>query len=87
MLYHYVDIHITVLERMYNKRLNGYAHVTRPSKSYKEPKPIQECIELLKSDKKEMTCFAFSHLYKISLFLVSIRDNLSLPEIFLILTS
>jgi len=120
MIYDYVDIHVPVLERMYNKRLNGYAQigyktlssysqpdkismiydvnsfvpvmkndfaeakkeilivspylrkkrieailewlkeaihtgisitvVTRPPKSYKEPKPIQECIELLKSN-------------------------------------
>jgi len=118
MIYDYVDIHVPVLERMYNKRLNGYAQmgyktlssysqadkismiydvnsfvpvmkndfievrkevlivspflrkkrietilewlkesihtgisitvVTRPPESYKEPKLIQECIELLR---------------------------------------
>ena len=120
MIYDYVDIHVPVLERMYNKRLNGYAQigykilsshnqpdkismiydvnsfvpimkndfsetkkeilivcpflrkkrietilewlkepihtgisitvVTRPPESYKEPKPIQECINLLQSN-------------------------------------
>ena len=125
MIYDYVDIHVPVLERMYNKRLNGYAQigykilsshnqpdkismiydvnsfvpvmkndfaeakkeilivspflrkkrietilewlkepinagisitvVTRPPESYKEPKPIQECKELLLSNVSVIT--------------------------------
>jgi HKD family nuclease len=125
MIYDYVDIHVPVLERMYNKRLNGYAQigyktlsscsqpdkismiydvnsfvsimrndfaeakkeilivspflrkkrietilewlkesllagisitvVTRPPESYQEPKLIQECIELLKSNVSVIT--------------------------------
>jgi superfamily II DNA or RNA helicase len=118
IIYDYVDIHVPVLERMYHKRLNGYAQIgykalasnqpdkinliydadsyeamlksdlaeaqkeilivspflrkkqvkamlewlkeplkkdisitviTRPDESYKDPKPIQECIALLQS--------------------------------------
>ena len=125
MIYDYADIHVPVLERMYNKRLNGYAQigyktlssynqpdkinmiydvnsfvpvmkndfseaekeilivspylrkkrietilewlkepmqrkisitvVTRPAESYKEPKPIRECIELLQSNVSVIT--------------------------------
>ena len=125
MIYDYVDIHVPVLERMYHKRLNGYAQigyktlssynqpdkinmiydvnsfvpvikndfaeakkeilivspylrkkrievilewlkepmqrkisitvVTRPAESYKEPKPIQECIEHLLSNVSVIT--------------------------------
>ena len=125
MIYDYVDIHVPVLERMYNKRLNGYAQigyktlsshnqpdkismiydvnsfvpvmkndfaeakkeilivspflrkkrietilewlkepihagisitvVTRPPNSYKDPKPIQECIDLLQSSVSVIT--------------------------------
>ena len=125
MIYDYVDIHVPVLERMYDKRLNGYAQigyktlsshnqpdkismiydvnsfvpiikndlaeakkeilivspflrkkrietilewlidpihagisitvVTRPPESYKEPKPIQECIDLLQSNVSVIT--------------------------------
>jgi len=41
MIYDYVDIHVPVLERMYHKRLNGYAQIgykTLPS--YNQPDKI-----------------------------------------------
>ena len=34
MIYDYVDIHVPVLERMYHKRLNGYAQIGYKTQSY-----------------------------------------------------
>ena len=41
MIYDYVDIHVPVLERMYNKRLNGYAQIGyKTLSSYSQPDKI-----------------------------------------------